>query len=150
MTTDTDKYQDNDELGLYLTIIESVTVSFSPTRTIVFKIIRPFDHSETVLRWNAGMLTFKDVYQSNLELTNEFYEYPEFYRSAILDDSKLLRDTVASFERLDKTSKLKLKHYYLYIDQGKKGTAVHIICESLEMTLEPETKLLTEFKGLDE
>lgn len=150
MTADTDKYQDNDDLGLYLTIIESVTVSFSPSRTIVFKIIRPFDLSETTLRWNAGTLTFKDVYQSNLELTNEFYEYPEFYRSAILDDSKLLLDTVAKLERLDKASNLKLKHYYLYIDQGNKETAVHIICEAHEMTLDPETKLLTEFKGLDE
>lgn len=149
MTTDK-KYQDNDELGLSLTIIESATVSFSPTRTIEFKIIRPLDHSESVLRWNAGTLTFKGVYQCNLELTNEFYEYPEFYRSAILDDSKLLRDTLAKLERLDKTNKSKLKHYYLYIDQGNKETEVHIICEAHEMTLEPETKLLSEFKGLDE
>ena len=79
MTTDTGKYQDNDELGLYLTIIESATVTFSPTRTIEFKIIRPFDHSETVLRYNSGTLTFKGVYQANLELTNEVYEYPEFF-----------------------------------------------------------------------
>ncbi|MBK9580829.1 MAG: hypothetical protein IPO48_02540 [Saprospiraceae bacterium] len=150
MTTDTDKYQDNDELGLYLTIIESVTVSFSPTRTIAFKIIRPFDHSETVLRWNAGILTFKGVCQCNLELTNEVYEYPEFYRSAILDDSKLLRDTVAKLQGLGKTSKKKLKHYYLYIDQGNKEMEVHIICEAHELTLETETKYLTEFKGLDE
>ena len=150
MTTDTDIYHDNDELGLYLTIIESATVSFSPTRTIVFKIIRPFDLSETVLCWNAGTLTFKGVYQCNLELTNEFYEYPEFYRSAILEDSKLLRNTVAKLESLDKTSKSKLKHYYLYIDQGNKETEVHIICEAHEMTLETEAKLLTEFKGLDE
>jgi hypothetical protein len=150
MTTDTDKYHDNDELGLYLTIIESVTVKFSPTRTIEFKIIRPFDHSETVLRYNYGTLTFKGVYQANLELTNEVYEYPEFYRSAILDDSKLLRDTVAKLERLDKTSKSKLKHYHLYIDQGNKETEVHIICEAHEMTLETETKNLTEFKGLEE
>ena len=150
MTTDTDKYQDNDELGLYLTIIESATLSFSPTRTIEFKIIRPFDHSETVLRWNAGILTFKGVYQCNLELTNAFYEYPEFYRSAILDDSKLLRDTVAKLEGLDQTTKNKLKHYYLYIDQGNKQNAAHIICEAYEMTLETEAKLLTEFKGIDE
>lgn len=150
MTTDTDKYQDNDELGLYLTIIESVIVSFSPTRNIEFKIIRPFDHSETVLRYNAGTLTFKGVYQCNLELTNEFYEYPEFYRSAILDDSKLLHDTVDKLERLDKASKSKLKHYYLYIDQGNKETELNIICEAHEMTLENELKLLTEFNGLDE
>lgn len=150
MTTDTDKYQDNDELGLYLTIIESATVSFSPKRTIGFKIIRPFDNSEIILRYNSGTLTFKGVYQCNLELTNEFYEYPEFYRSAILDDSKLLRDTVAKLERLDKTSKSKLKHYYLYIDQGNKVTELNIICETHEMTLENETKLLTEFNGLDE
>ncbi|MEP7197947.1 MAG: hypothetical protein ABI851_15620 [Saprospiraceae bacterium] len=150
MTKDTDKYQDNDELGLFLTIIESATVRFSPTRTIEFKIIRPFDHSETVLRWNAGTLIFKGVYQSNLELTNELYEYPEFYRSAVLDDSKLLRDTVARLERLEKTIKNKLKHYYLYIDQGNKETEVHIICEAHEMTLDTDAKLLTEFKGLDE
>ena len=150
MTTDTDKYQDNDELGLYLTIIESATVSFSPTRTIEFKIIRPFDHSETVLRYKAGTLTFKGVYQCNLELINEIYEYPEFYRSAILDDSKLLRDTIAKLEKLDKTSKNKLKHYYLYIDQGNKETEVHIICEAHELTVEAEPKPLTEFKGLEE
>ena len=150
MTTDTGKYQDNDELGLYLTIIESATVTFSPTRTIEFKIIRPFDHSETVLLYNSGTLTFKGVYQANLELTNEVYEYPEFYRSAILDDSKLLRDTVAKLQGLGKTSKNKLKHYYLYIDQGNKEMEVHIICEAHELTLETETKLLTEFKGLDE
>ena len=150
MKTDTDKYQDNDELGLFLTIIESATVSFNPTRSIEFKIIRPFDHSEKVLRWNAGVLTFKGVYQCNLELTNEFYEYPEFYRSAILDDSKLLRDTFAKLEGLDKATKKKLKHYYLYIDQGNKETEVHIICETCDMTLETEAKLLSEFKGLDQ
>ena len=150
MTTDTDKYQDNDELGLYLTIIESATVIFSPTRTIEFKIIRPFDHTETVLRYKSGTLTFKGVYQCNLELTNEFYEYPEFYRSAILDDSKLLRDTVAKLEGLNKKTNNKLKHYYLYIDQGNKETEVHIICEDFEIILDAETKLLNEFKGLDE
>lgn len=78
MTTDTEKYHDNDELGLYLTIIESATVVFSPTRVIEFKIIRPFDHSETVLRYNSGTLTFKGVYKCNLELTNEVYEYLNF------------------------------------------------------------------------
>jgi hypothetical protein len=150
MTTDTEKYQVNDELGLYLTIIESATVSFTPIRSIEFKIIRPFDHSEKVLRWNAGVLTFKGVYQCNLELANEFYENPEFYRSAILDDSELLRDTVAKLEALDKKTKNKLKHYYLYIDQGNKETEVHIICETHELTLEAETKLLSDFKGLDE
>ena len=150
MTTDTEKYQDNDELGLYLTIIESATILFSPTRTIEFKIIRPFDHSETKLRYNYGTLTFKGVYQCNLEWTNVFYEYPEFYRSAILDDSMLLRDTIAKLERLNKKIENKLKHYYLYIDQGNKETEVNIICENFEMRLEPETKLLNKFKGLDE
>ncbi len=150
MTTDTDKYQDNDELGLYLTLIQSVTISFSPTRTIAFKIIKPFDHSEKLLRWNAGILILKGVYQCDLELANEFYEYPEFFRSAILDDSKLLRDTITKLRRLDKASKNKLKHYYLYIDQGNKETEIHIICETHELRLEPELKLLTDFKGLDE
>ena len=102
MTTDKDKYQDLDDLQLYLTIIEKVTVSFNPVRTIEFNIIKPFDLSEKTLRYNKGTLTFNNVLYSDLELINEFYEYPEFYRSAILTDSKLLRDTNGNLTDLTK------------------------------------------------
>ncbi len=150
MTTDINNYKDNDDLGLYLTIIESATVTCSPTRVVEFKIIRPLDLSKDVSHYTSGRLIFKGVYHCNFELMNEFYEYPEFYRSAVLEDSKLLRDTIAKLGRLKKVIKSKLRHYYLYIDQGNKGTGIHIICEKHELTLKNEPKLLTEFKGLDE
>ena len=150
MATDLDKYHDLDDLGLYLTIIEKTSIIFNPTRTIQFNIIRPFDRSEKTLRYKKGVLTFRNIYQCSLDLTNEFYEYPEFYRSAILEESKLLQDTYARLEGLDKKIENKLRHFYLYIDQGNKETEVHIICESHEMQLETEARLLTDFEGLGE
>ena len=150
MTTDTDTYQDNDDLGLFLTIIESVKMTFTPVRTICFEIIKPIDLSKSVLSYNKGTLIFKNVVHCNLDLTNEFYEYPEFHRSAILDNSKLLLDTNNKLKRLKEGNNTEFKHHYLHIDEGNKETQINIICEAYEITVETEGKLLTDFKGLDE
>lgn len=150
MATDKDKYYDFDDLGLYLTLIESSTVTFNSERTIEFKIIRPFDPSEKVLRYNYCTLIFKNVFYCDLRLLNEFYEYPEFYRSAILEDSSLLRDMVDKLKMLNKQIPKNIKHYYLYIDQGNAETEVHIICEGHDLIIDNNPKLLTEFYGLDE
>jgi hypothetical protein len=150
MTKDIDNYKDFDELGLYLTIIESVTITFNPIRTIEFKIIKPFDHSESILRYNSGKLILKNIYWSNLDLINEFYEYPEFYRSAILIDSQLISDTNLKLDNLSKSDILSLKDYYFFIDQGNKESELHIVCEGHELIIESEPKLLTDFEGLNE
>lgn len=150
MTTDKDKYHDLDDLGLFLTLIESSSVTFNPKRRVEFNIIRPFDHSEKQLRYNKGILTFDNVLYCDLRLLNEYYEYPEFYRSAILETSELLTTTTEKFKRLEKPLPENVRHYYLYIDQGNDETEVHIICEKHELTLEPEPKFLTEFNGLNE
>jgi|GEM_PF-6018934 len=150
MTIDKDKYHDLDDLGLYLTLIESTSVTFNPKRTIEFRIIRPLDHSEKELRYTKGSLTFKNVLFCDLRLLNEYYEYPEFYRSAILEKSELLKTTKEKFKRLGKSLPENVRHYYLYVDQGNDETEVHIICENHELTIESEPKFLTEFNGLNE
>ncbi len=149
MPTDLEIYQDFDDLQLICTIIESVTISFNPERLIEFKIIKPFDHSERILRYNQASLTFINVLYSNIEVVNEFHEYPEFHRSAILTDSKLLREITSKLSISNEASAKSYKDFYLHIDLGNKDSAIHIICENYELTLQSEPKLLTEFSGLD-
>lgn len=149
-TKETENYKDYDELGLYLTIIESVAISFNPTRTIEFRVIRPFDHSESQLRYQSGMLVFKNVIECSMELVNEYYEYPEFFRSAVLNDSERLKVAKSKYQKYGGSKEVEFKHYYLYIDYGNKESEVHLICQSHELTLHSEPKLLTEFEGLNE
>ncbi len=149
MEIELQNFKDRDDLGLFLTSIQSVIISFNPERTINFKILQPVDKSETVLRWNSGYLLFKGVYYSDLELINEYLEYPEFHRSAILKESKLLRETINKLERLEKPIKTPLLHFYLSTDQGNKEVEMNIICESHDLIVNNESKLLTEFSGFD-
>lgn len=150
MITDKDKYHDFDDLGLYLTLVESSNVTFNPNRTIEFEIIKPLDFSEKVRRYDKGKLIFKNVFYCDLRLINEFNEYPEFYRNAILDDSKLLQDTIKKFKRLDKIIPENLKDYYLYILQGDTETEVHIICEEHNLSTEGIPILHEDINGFDE
>ncbi len=119
-------YKDHDDLRLFLSLIESVSITFSPERNFSFKIIKPFDHSESKLRYTDAILTLKNIIYSDIQLVNEFYEYPEFHRSAIL------------------------KEYYFYLDLGNSEKELRVICESHELTILSEPKYLEEFQGLDE
>jgi len=150
MAIERDNFKDLDELGLFLTIIESVTIAFNPIRTIEFKIIKPFDHSESTLRYNSGKLILKNIYWSNLDLTNEIYEYPEFHRSAILISSQLISDTNLKINKLSEDDTLQLKDYYFYIDQGNRESEIHIVCEGHELIIDSKPRLLKEFDGLND
>lgn len=141
--TDNMNYIDRDDLGLFCTFIERVTVTFNPTRTIKFDIIRPVDLSEAKLRYNKGTLTFKNVIQSDIELKNERHEYPEFHRSAILDKSDLLTTTIES----KGTDKENYKDYYMLIDHGNSQNSYHIICGTHELIIENNPKHLKEYDG---
>ncbi|MCG6150339.1 hypothetical protein LFX15_18725 [Leptospira levettii] len=145
-----ENYKENDDLMLYMTIIESVTINFNPTRNLIFSIVKPINYIEKPLKWNSGTLFFKNIYFTDLELINEFYEYPEFYRSAIISNSELLNKTIQKLNRLQKEYGSKLIHYYLYTLQGDMEIEFNIICESHEFILNDEAKPLEEFKGFDE
>lgn len=149
MTINKDKYRDYDDLDLFLTFIESSTITFNPVRTIEFRIIKPFDHAEKVLHYNSGTLTFENILYCDLKLLNELYEYPEFYRSAIIHDSRLLLNTVEKLKRLNEPTPKIFKHYYLNIDLGNTETEIHIICEGHNLMLNNNPRLLSEFDGFD-
>ena len=139
-------YIDRDELGVFCTLIESVKVTFNPTRTIKFNIIRPVDPYEAQLRYNKGTLTFKNVIHSNLKFINEQHEYPEFHRSAILDFSNLLTKTTKS-KGVDKEN---YKDYFISIDQGNSMDEFHIICQTHELSLDNGDRQLSDFDGFKE
>ena len=139
-------YIDRDDLGLFCTLIESVTVAYNPIRTITFNIIRPVDSSEIPLRYNKGTLTFKDVIHGEINLINEKCEYPEFYRSAILTSSELLTKIIQN-KGVDQRS---YKDYYISIDHGNSQDEYHIICQTHELSLDDIGKLLADFEGFEE
>ncbi len=125
-------------------------MTFSPKRTLEFSIIKPVDFSEKEIMYSKGILIFENIAFCNLALQNETIEYPEFYRSAVLNTSDLLDEIKHKLKGMGKTYSEDLKHYYLYIDQGYFETEVHIICENHKMTLEDEQKKLSMFDGFDE
>jgi len=145
-----DNYKDSDDLELYMTLIENSTMTFSPRRTLEFRIIKPVDFTENEIKYSKGILLFENIVFSNLALQNETTEYPEFYRSAVLTNSDLLDETKNNLQRMRKTISEDLKHYYLYIDQGNFESEVHIICEKHKLILEGEQKSLSMFEGFDE
>lgn len=145
-----ENHKDFDDIGLYLTIIESVAVSFNPTRTVEFKVIRPFDHSESQLRYQSGVLVFKNVIECSMDVINKYYEYPEFYRSAVLDDSEMLKVARSRYQQFGGNKEVEFKHYYLHVDYGNKESEVHLVCQNHSLVLQSEPKLLTEFEGLNE
>ncbi|XDD41714.1 hypothetical protein AB3N58_10370 [Leptospira sp. WS60.C2] len=145
-----ENYKENDDLMLYMTLIEGITINFNPTRNLIFSIVKPINYIEKPLKWSSGTLFFKNIYFTDLELINEFYEYPEFYRSAIISNSELLNKTIQKLNRLQKEYSSKLIHYYLYTLQGDMEIEFNIVCESHEFILNDEAKPLEEFKGFDE
>jgi len=147
MAIDKENYKNLDELGLFLASIESVTITFNPIRTIEFEIIIPFDHSESILRWNRGKLILKNIYWSSLNFINEIYEYPEFSRSAILLESQRISDTYLRLNKLSQNDNLQLKEYYFHIDLGNKESEIYVVCEGHELLIDSNPKLLTEFEG---
>ena len=149
-TKEEENYKDFDELGLYLTIIESVVVSFNPIRTVEFKIIRPFGHSESELHYQRGVLVFKNVIECSMDIVNDYYEYPEFYRSAVLSNSENLKAARSKYQQHGGKKEVEFMHYYMYIDYGNKESAVDLVCQSHELVLQSKPKLLTEFEGLNE
>ena len=144
--TDKTNLTDRDDLGLFCALIERVTVTFNPTRSIKIEIIRPVNSTEKTFRYEQGTLTFKNVIQSDLELKNERYEYPEFYRSAVLETSDLLTKNIET-----KGAKKGDYHdYYLYIDHGNSQGEYHIICETHELTMDNNPRLLSDFEGFQD
>ncbi|EOQ97832.1 hypothetical protein LEP1GSC195_1408 [Leptospira wolbachii serovar Codice str. CDC] len=101
------------------------------------------------MKWIKGKLIFKNIYFCDLNFINEYYEYPEFYRSAILTESNLIMETAIKLNRLNKKINSPLIHYYLFTLQGDKEIEINIISESYELKLNSESKLLDEFEGFD-
>ncbi|AHM59110.1 hypothetical protein D770_04215 [Flammeovirgaceae bacterium 311] len=139
-------YIDRDELGLFCTLIESVTVAYNPIRTIKFDIIKPINLSESPLRYSKGTLTFKDVIQGEIKLINEKFEYPEFHCSAIRTSSDILTKILQN-KGVDQGS---YKDYYISIDHGNSQDEYHIICQTHELLLDDSGKLLGDFEGFEE
>jgi hypothetical protein len=145
-----ENYKDFDDLGLYMTLIESTQMTFSPQRTLEFRIVKPFDFTGKEITYCNGSLFFENIVACSLTLVNETREYPEFYRSAVLINSELLNETKLKHKKLKKPFSKKLKHYYLYLLEGDYETEVHIICESHKIILEDEPKPLHKFNGFEE
>ncbi|ABZ94648.1 Hypothetical protein LBF_2151 [Leptospira biflexa serovar Patoc strain 'Patoc 1 (Ames)'] len=149
MATESEEYKENDDLGLYLTLIQNVNMTFNPERELVFNIVKPLNFNDKPLKWNTGKLTFKNIHFCDLQFINEYNEYPEFYRSAILKESNLIKETVSKLNRLNKQINSPLIHYYLYTLQGDKEIEINILSESYELKLNSESKPLEDFKGFD-
>lgn len=81
-------FENNDDLNLFNTLIESVKITFNPKRNIEFSILKP--DNENKAKYLKGSLKLINVFDSNMSFENNYDDYPEFYRSAILNQSDYL------------------------------------------------------------
>jgi hypothetical protein len=139
------EYKAYDDLGLYDSVIESLTVDHK-NKSITFKILKvvgKVDRSNGrnfTYRVRNATLTFYGVLFANVPYGMEWDEWSEFYRSAILSSSK----TLERIKRLPigEDVKNKLKHIYLGIDNGNDYKEIDIICSNYSLTLQDEEFIL--------
>jgi hypothetical protein len=86
-------YKENDDLGLYDAVIEEISISHYK-REISFSILKPISRIDRqngfTYSVRKGILIFKNVVHANIPYSFEWDEWSEFYRSAVLDSSKLI------------------------------------------------------------
>jgi hypothetical protein len=143
MQSNTD-YKDNDDLGLYDSVIEDLLVDHKSRRItfIILKVIGTLEKSPNSFTYKVrrGSLIFDKVIFADLSYGLYFDEWSEFHRSAELETSKFLSEYSKHLSSSIKSESL--KHYYLGIDNGTNYKEFDIICDSHTLTLEGEEKIL--------
>lgn len=136
-------YKDNDDLQLYDSVIEELTVNHK-MRTIEFRILKVISRIDRkggfTYKVNPGVLRFIGVVFSNINYGIYWNEWSEFYRSAILGSSDLL-ERVKKYPLKDEV-KDKLKHIYLGIDNGNNYKEIDIVCIDYSLSLEKDDFIL--------
>lgn len=133
-------YKDNDDLQLYDTVIEEFCINHRE-KSITFKILKPISRIERQdgcnYLVNKGTLKFENVVLANIPYGFEWDEWSEFYRSAVLDNSKVF-DRITSKAKGNKS----LKHIYLGIDYGSEYKELDIVCSNYSLIIEEEEFIL--------
>lgn len=87
-------YQDNDDLQLYDSVIESLEVNHKEKKISfnILKVIEPIYKSKTSFTYKVqkGILEFSGVVYADIPYFIEFDERNEFDRSAILNSSSII------------------------------------------------------------
>lgn len=88
-----EEYKDNDDLGLYDTVIEELCINHRE-KSITFQILKPISRIDRkggfTYRVKKGSLKFENVIYANIPYSFEWDEWSEFYRSAVLENSNLI------------------------------------------------------------
>ena len=96
-------YKDNDDLGLFLAYVKSISVDYSSHDLTIF-LAKPYDHKEHRLRYVESELALHGVRYMNFRQNLSESEVPEFHRSAVLEehpDYELRDDEKVFFFGLD-------------------------------------------------
>ncbi|QCR31968.1 hypothetical protein [Lysinibacillus sp. SGAir0095] len=133
-------YRSKDDLNLYDAVIEEILISHRE-RSISFQILKPISrldrHGGFTYRVKKGMLKFENVIYANIPYSFEWDEWSEFYRSAVLDSSKVI-DRIPTGAKKNKT----LKHIYLGIDYGRDYKELDIVCSNYSLSLHEQEYIL--------
>jgi hypothetical protein len=134
-------YKDNDDLQLYDSVIKKLIIDHE-NKTIEFHFLKVVgrvdrDKHNFTYKVREAVLKFSGVVYANLPYCMEFDEWSEFYRSAIVKASGILKRVP---ERV-KTDK-QLKHIYLGIDNGNEYKQQDIVCSSFSIELAPDEYIL--------
>ncbi|MFN8177754.1 MAG: hypothetical protein U0167_07500 [bacterium] len=113
-------YADRDDLGLFLTVIKSVSVDYS-THAMTFVVAKPFDHREPTLRFVETEVTLRSVRRMDCERNLDETELPEIYRSAVLDHHHSY--ALADGEKV----------FFFGIDWGSKYYEWYVVAKSCEV-----------------
>lgn len=137
-----EEYKDNDDLELYDSVIEELGISHKE-KGISFQILKPISRIDRqggfTYRVKKGILKFENVIHANIPYSFEWDEWSEFYRSAVLDSSKVL-DRIPKKVKENKS----LKHIYLGIDYGTNYKELDIICSNYGLTIEEHEYVLND------
>lgn len=133
-------YKDKDDLELYDTVIEEVLISHRE-KSISFQILKPISRIDRqggfTYRVKKGTLKFENVIRANIPYSFEWDEWSEFYRSAVLDSSKMI-DSIPAGAKGNKS----LEHVYLGVDYGVEYKELHIVCSNYYVSLEEQEYIL--------
>ncbi|PFH82613.1 hypothetical protein [Bacillus sp. AFS088145] len=134
------EYKENDELELYDTVIEGLFINHRE-KSICFQILKPIsrmdrDNGFTYLV-KRGTLKFESVIYATIPYGFKWDERSEFYRSAVIDNSKVIGQIpVKVKENKD------IKHFYLGIDYGEDYKEIDIVCTNYYLSLEEQEFIL--------
>ena len=138
------EYKKNDDLQLYDSVIECLSIDHKEKK-IVFVLLKVLEtlhisDQEFTYKVSRGTLTFKNVIYADIPYGLYWDKRSEFYRSAVLTDSKYLNDTLKKLPIIKDRDNY--RHYYLGIDNGVDYKEVDILCDGHELILEGEIKTL--------